>query len=76
MSVGTRRNRDAVVPLKGGLYVPSFWNDWRRVGFDAFQIPAIGVARAVSDSDAWLYRLNYNITLLGKIVFIASPVIF
>ena len=26
---------------------------------------------AVSDSDAWLYRLSYNITLLGKIVFIA-----
>jgi hypothetical protein len=27
---------------------------------------------AVSDSDAWLYRLGYNITLLGKIVFIAT----
>jgi hypothetical protein len=26
---------------------------------------------AVSDSDAWIYRLGYNITLLGKIVFIA-----
>jgi len=31
---------------------------------------------AVNDSDAWLYRLSYNITLLGKIVFIAPPVIF
>jgi hypothetical protein len=31
---------------------------------------------AVSDTDAWLYRLSYNITLLGKIVFIAPPVIF
>ena len=31
---------------------------------------------AVSDSDAWLYRLNYNITLLGKLVFRAPPVIF
>jgi hypothetical protein len=30
----------------------------------------------VSDSDAWLYRLSYNITLLGKIVFIAPVVIF
>jgi hypothetical protein len=29
---------------------------------------------AVRDSDAWLYRLNYNITLRGKIVF--SPLIF
>ena len=31
---------------------------------------------AVSDSDAWIYRLGYNITLLGRIVFIAPPVIF
>ena len=31
---------------------------------------------SVNDSDAWLYRLSYNITLLGKIVFIAPPVIF
>jgi len=30
---------------------------------------------AVSDSDAWIYRLGYNITLLGRIVFIAPPVI-
>jgi len=25
----------------------------------------------VRDSDAWLYRLGYNITLIGKIVFVA-----
>lgn len=30
---------------------------------------------AVSDSDAWIYRLGYNITLLGRIVFIAPVVI-
>jgi hypothetical protein len=30
---------------------------------------------AVSDKDAWIYRLGYNITLLGTIVFIAPPVI-
>jgi hypothetical protein len=30
---------------------------------------------AVSDSDAWIYRLGYNITLLGRIVFIAPAVI-
>ena len=30
---------------------------------------------AVSNSDAWIYRLGYNITLLGRIVFIAPPVI-
>jgi len=27
---------------------------------------------AVRDTDAWLYRLGYNITLLGKIVFVAA----
>jgi hypothetical protein len=31
---------------------------------------------AVQDSDAWLYRLSYNITLLGKIVFMAPPIIY
>lgn len=30
---------------------------------------------AVNDSDAWIYRLGYNITLIGRIVFIAPPVI-
>jgi murein DD-endopeptidase MepM/ murein hydrolase activator NlpD len=33
----------------------------------------IQVDVAVRDSDAWLYRLSYNITLLGKIVF--GPII-
>ncbi len=31
----------------------------------------INVDLAVRDTDAWLYRLTYNITLLGKIVFVA-----
>jgi hypothetical protein len=31
----------------------------------------INVDLAVRDTDAWLYRLGYNITLLGKIVFVA-----
>ena len=30
---------------------------------------------AVCDSDAWIYRLGYNITLLGKIVFLTVPII-
>jgi hypothetical protein len=62
-------------------------NDWRPNPFDSgkdvvsgAQVGQIftGVVAdlAVSDSDAWLYRLNYNITLLGQIVFIAPPVIF
>jgi hypothetical protein len=35
----------------------------------------IDVDVAVRDSDAWLYRLGYNITLLGKIVFVNnSPI--
>jgi hypothetical protein len=29
---------------------------------------------AVNDTDAWIYRLGYNITLTGRIVFIAPPV--
>ena len=62
-------------------------NDWRPNPFDSGTDAVTGqtvnniftgvVADiAVSDSDAWLYRLNYNITLLGKIVFIKPPVIF
>ena len=27
------------------------------------------------DTDAWIYRLGYNITLTGRIVFIAPPII-
>ena len=30
---------------------------------------------AVRDTDAWLYRVSYNVTLLGKIVFTKFPVI-
>jgi hypothetical protein len=30
---------------------------------------------AVSDTDAWIYRLGYNITLLGKIFFVKVPII-
>ncbi len=30
---------------------------------------------AVNDSDAWIYRLGYNISLLGRIVFIAPAII-
>jgi hypothetical protein len=30
---------------------------------------------AVNDTDAWIYRLGYNITLIGRIVFIAPRVI-
>jgi hypothetical protein len=31
---------------------------------------------AVSDVDAWIYKVAYNITLLGRIVFPRVPVIF
>jgi hypothetical protein len=31
----------------------------------------INVDLAVRDTDAWLYRLAYNITLVGKVVFVA-----
>jgi hypothetical protein len=31
----------------------------------------INVDLAVRDTDAWLHRIGYNITLVGKIVFVA-----
>ena len=33
----------------------------------------INVDVAVSDTDAWIYRIGYNVTLLGKIVFLTTP---
>jgi len=33
----------------------------------------INVDVAVIDTDAWIYRVGYNITLLGKIVFLTVP---
>ncbi|MFZ1011300.1 MAG: hypothetical protein WAN65_30965 [Candidatus Sulfotelmatobacter sp.] len=35
----------------------------------------IDVDLAIRDTDAWIYRLGYNITLLGKIVFLTIPTI-
>ena len=61
-------------------------DDWRpnhfESGTDVFTNAAVsniftGVDAdlAVNDADAWIYRLGYNITLVGRIVFIAPPVI-
>jgi hypothetical protein len=33
----------------------------------------INVDVAVRDTDAWIYRIGYNVTLLGKIVFLTTP---
>jgi hypothetical protein len=33
----------------------------------------LNVDVAVRDTDAWIYRVGYNITLLGKIVFLTVP---
>lgn len=51
-------------------------------GTDAFSGAAlaklftgIAVDVAVRDSDAWLYRVSYHITLIGKIVFKQQPII-
>jgi hypothetical protein len=33
----------------------------------------INVDVAIRDTDAWIYRLGYNVTLLGKIVFLTVP---
>jgi hypothetical protein len=61
-------------------------NDWRPnhfdTGTDAVTSEAVnniftGVNAdlAVNDTDAWIYQLGYNITLIGTIVFITPPVI-
>jgi hypothetical protein len=49
-------------------------------GTDAFTHLPVGniftgidVDVAVRDTDAWIFRLGYNITLLGKIVFLSIP---
>jgi hypothetical protein len=49
-------------------------------GIDAFTHQPVGnvftgvdVDVAVRDTDAWIYRVGYNITLLGKIVFLTVP---
>ena len=49
-------------------------------GTDAFTHSPVGniftginVDVAVSDTDAWIYRIGYNVTLLGKIVFLTTP---
>lgn len=49
-------------------------------GTDAFTHSTVGniftginVDVAIRDSDAWIYRIGYNITLLGKIVFLTIP---
>jgi hypothetical protein len=51
-------------------------------GTDAFSGQTVGniftgiiVDTAVRDSDAWLYRVGYNIALEGRIVFTDAPVI-
>jgi hypothetical protein len=59
-------------------------NVWRpnhfATGTDAFTHSAVGniftgvnVDVAVRDTDAWIYRIGYNVTLLGKIVFLTTP---
>jgi hypothetical protein len=49
-------------------------------GTDAFTNQPVGniftginVDVAVIDTDAWIYRIGYNVTLLGKIVFLTVP---
>lgn len=49
-------------------------------GTEAFTHSAVGnlftgvnVDVAVRDTDAWIYRIGYNVTLLGKIVFLTTP---
>lgn len=62
-------------------------DNWRPHPFDTGQevftqkplnnlFRGIQVDVAVRDKDAWLYRVSYNITLLGYIVYLQPPTIF
>ena len=59
-------------------------NTWRpnhfTTGTDAFTHASVGniftginVDVAISDTDAWIYRIGYNVTLVGRIVFLTVP---
>lgn len=61
-------------------------DDWRPNHFDAGTdvvtnaavnsiFTGVNADLGVNDSDAWIYRLGYNIALIGRIVFITPPVI-
>jgi len=70
-SIKTRSDNAPALPSDAWRPQPS-----RRLGtwwpgkFVGNIFAGIDVDVAVRDSDAWLYRLGYNITLLGKIVFV------
>lgn len=66
--------------LNSGFAVDVWRPNHFGTGIDAFSHQAVGnlysglqVDVAVRDTDAWLYRVGYNILLLGKIVFLAIP---
>jgi len=66
--------------LNSGFAVDVWRPNHFGTGFDEFSHQSIGnlytglqVDVAVRDTDAWLYRVGYNILLLGKIVFLAIP---
>jgi hypothetical protein len=62
--------------VNAGFAVDAWRHSPFATGTDAFSGQSVGcifdgiiVNVAVRDSDAWLYRVGYNITLLGQIVF-------
>jgi hypothetical protein len=66
--------------LNSGFAVDVWRPNHFGTGVDAFSHQAVGnlysglqVDVAVRDTDAWLYRVGYNILLLGRIVFLTIP---
>jgi len=71
---------DQGTPVNAGFAV----DDWRPNHFESGTdvvtsewvnniFTGVNADLAVNDPDAWIYRLGYNITLIGRIVFIAPP---
>jgi hypothetical protein len=70
---------DADQSIDAGFAVDVWRPNHYGTGIDAFSDQYVGnlftglqVDVAVRDTDAWLYRVGYSITLLGRIVFIAE----
>ena len=70
---------DAHESIDAGFAVDVWRPNHYGTGIDAFSHQYVGnlfsglqVDVAVRDTDAWLYRVGYNIALLGKIVFVTA----
>jgi hypothetical protein len=73
---------DANQAVNAGFVVDAWRHSPPYSGTDAFSGQPVGgiftgmvVDAGVSDSDAWLYRVGYNIALEGRIIFTTVPAV-